>query len=307
MKEHLRDPVLLVFFAIAALVVGGALALGWYEHRIGSWPLAPVEILTSEVVRDQYDRYQGQVKARTSGGQERVLTTTWSVTDPADMEAQMEAFPEGQTVGIPQNPEDPEDLRLPPDPNQAWLPWILASCGLLFALVPVGVVALTRREDALAVGGLVFVGCGLLVAGIGGAMILAKVDVLRNWTPAEATVLESRAGTRPGTRRPLHGIDLVVSYDAGGQTRRAAIGSRAGTSDAAWVQNQVATVYAVGTRHQILYDPSSQYRATFEAGWTLGYFWEGLLAAVLGLMMALGGAAMARYLRPKPAPKSVKP
>ena len=297
MKSYFRDPVLLIFFGIAALTVLGAMALGWQNHRVASWPRVPVQVISSEVARNKYDTYEGQVKVRLADGAEKLLVTSWASSNPAAIQAELVGLQVGASVGVPQDPENTNDMRLPPDPSQAWVPWVLAAGGLLFALIPIGVIALSERKDAVRIGGLVFVACGLLFAGVGGWLAWSKIDVLRNWPEAEATVMEARVGYRPGKRRALQGIDLVMTYQAGGQEIRSVVGSRAGTSDTAWVENQIATTYAPGTKHRIRFRETFPTDATFEAEWSIGYFWEAVLAAGLGLMTAGLGAAIAKFLK----------
>jgi hypothetical protein len=297
MKKYLGEPVILVFFAVAALFVLGAVGLGWQQHRVDAWPRVVVEVISSEVTLNQYNTYQGEVRVRLAGGGEKLLVTSWSSVKAEEIRAQLESLPAGAAVGVPQNPENKEELQLPPDPSQAWLPWALAGGGLLFALVPVGVVALSERKDAVRICGLVFVGCGCLMFGVGAWMVWGKVQVIQSWPEVEATVVESRVGLRPGRRRPLRGIDSVMTYQVDGKEIKALVASRAGTSDFAWVEQQVAGTYAPGTKHRIRYRKTAPQDATFEAAWSLAYFWEGLLSAGLGLMTAGLGAAVAKFLK----------
>lgn len=301
MKSRLTslDPVLLIFFAIAALIEIGALGLGWYQARVADWPRVAAQVLSSEVTDTGQGRYSGLVKVRLSDGQEAQLTTPRGSSDPASIQLDLEAFPAGMALGIPQNPDDPKDLRLPPDPSEAWLPWILAASGSLFALIPIGVVALSRRQDAIAIGGRVFIVCGAVMLAIGVYGAWTKIHILRSWPEVEATVVESRAGFRPGKSRVLRGVDLIVDYTAEGQAVRGMLAARGG-SDPARVEEQVRELYAPGRRIKVRYQPGHPRNATFEAAWSMGFFWEALLLGGLGLVMAGLGAVMARFLRDGP-------
>lgn len=297
MRQHLKDPVVTIFFVIAALVVAGALTLGHYQARVARWPRLNVTVVSSEVVAEAGGRYLGRVVFREQSGTEGSVVTSWGSSDPATMESSLRPFEAGARIALPQNPADPGDLRLPPDPMDAWLPWFLAAGGLLFALVPVGVVALSNRKDALRVGGLVFAMTGALVVSIGVYLGAKKVRILTAWSISEGTVIESQVGFRPGRRGPRYAVDTLMQYQVAGQEMNAMVGSASGQADRSEVEQELKTRFAPGSQHEIRYNPEFPKEATYEAEWTPAYFWEALLFFGLGLVMTGLGWAMARFLR----------
>ena len=294
MKKHLKDPVVLIFFTLGLVIILGALVLAWNQYRVESWPTVAAEVVSTQVVQNSHGRHEGRVQVKLG---ERLLTlTSRDTTDPADIEEGMSDWRPGSTLVLPQNPENPEDLRLPLDTLGHWVPWLVAFGGLAFILVPVGVVALTERKDAVRIIGAILVAAGLLFLGIGTVMTYRKTEILRNWPETEATILKSEVGRRPGNRRVQRGVDLVVEYKVGQELVRSAAGQRGSTMDLESVREAVATTYAPGRKLRVRYQPSSPHRVTFEAVWRLSYFWEALLFLGLGLVTALLGWLVGRYL-----------
>ncbi len=296
--RHLKDPVVLIFFAIAILVELLAFGLWWRQKVVESWPRVEVTILKKEVTATAGSQYGGSVTVATQSDQQFLVMTDWGSTDPVLLEKELASYKEGSKASLPQNPENKDELRLPPDPTQAWLPFLLAATGSLFALVPIGVVALSNRKDAVSVGGLVFVLAGGMIVLLGLYQTATKTKVLTQWIAAEATVLESRVGHRPGRRHPRYGLDAQMEYQVAGAPVKALLGSRSGWPNPTVPEGLIASEFAPGTTHQIRYNPANSNIATFEAEWSLRYFWEGVLSIGLGMCMAGLGWAMARFLKP---------
>ena len=166
--------------------------------------------------------------------------------------------------------------------------------GLLFAAIPIGVVALSKRQDAFKIAGRLFSAIGLIMIGISGLLGYEKVDILRNWPQVDATIVSAKIGERPSRRQSLSGLDLVVRYNVNQQAIETAVYSRGGTSDSAWLQRQLSDRMAPGKTIAVRYQPSNIRVATFEADWSLGYFWECALTLIIGLTTACLGMAVTK-------------
>ncbi len=276
----------------------GAVALDQYFRELQSWPKISGMVVSVGAVPNSSGNFVGQVEVRSDQGEVLVITTDWSSPDPGRIQGELGSFEEGEMVGIPQNPRDPQDLRLPPDPKQLWVPLALALGGILFVLIPIGVVALSERKNAPVAVGASFGVLGALLAILGALGIAHKVVQLQSWPTTEASILESRVGRRAGGGRTSWGIDLKVRYQVEGREIITVLGSRGGSSARERVQQRVTTTYAPGQTIQIRYRPESPRTATFESGWNLGFFWEVLLALGLGLAMMLMGGLIAKSFRP---------
>lgn len=303
MRSLLRDPVVIVFGLVSLIFFAIAGWLAVEAQKVTAWPTVAATVVESRVLQVTESEFQGGIEVRyRAGGQEKTkaLRTNFSSSSTSLVEQALASYPAGATVQLPLNPDDPEDLRLTPSFTETWLlPLVLATGGLLFILVPVGVAALSARENALTLAGWIFVALGLGAVALGGALGLVKVKVLKTWPQVEAGVVSSQEGVRRGRRGPLKGIDLVFAYAVDGRDYQTATGSSGGTSSSAWVEEQLS-MYAPGTRHLIRYSPTNPGVVSFEAAWTPGYFWETLALALSGLtMMALGGA-MVRFLGRNP-------
>ncbi|MGE0492329.1 MAG: DUF3592 domain-containing protein [Vulcanimicrobiota bacterium] len=292
--KFLRDPVVLIFWGIGALLLALGGFFGWSMQRVAGWPKLTVEVISSQVVPNGND-FLGEVRIKTSQGAEKVLTTSWSSSDVTLIESALAATPVGAEVDLPQNPSDPEDLRLPPGGSDWIIPLALAGGGLLFGVIPVGVMALSDRSDAVALAGLGFVVIGLGLVGVGVVLVVKKVDVLTNWPVAEATVISNRIV--PATRNTLR-LQVRCSYTAEGQTVESTLSTRASSRNRSQLEQLAAGSLAVGSHPQVRYRKGSPRVGTFEAAWTFGYFWETVLVSCGGFLLVGLGALMKRYLGP---------
>ena len=284
----MKNPILLVFWGVAALFLALALGLAWYQHQVETWPRVNVQVEDRQVVRDNYGKYVGEVTVTTPAGQHLKVRTSWASSQFATMQSKMDAIP--TTTSLPENPEDPKDLRLPPEDIDAILPWCIAAGGLLFAVIPVGVMALADRKDCIRITGTLFILIGALFMVLGGGLAYQRVDVLRNWQQVEGTVISSWPSQRGG--RGQVGKDAEFRYQVNGVEVRSVLGTRNGTRDRAWLESQLQPE----TTRMLRYNPANPKLATFEASWSFGYFWECVLMLGLGAVTAGLGLAVRKLL-----------
>lgn len=295
MKSLWRDPVVLLFFAVAILVTSLGLGLGWQQQREANWPRLPVTVESAEVVTNASKTYDGVVRVRLPDGQSRDVRTSWSSNSPEEIQEVLGSARAGESLGLAQNPEQPEDLRLPPSPNQRFLVWGLLFGGGLFAVVPVVVAGLSNRGDALRLSLALLGASGVGLILIGLAIGWSKVTVLREWPVVEARVVESQVALRP-SRRSRHGLDLVVAYDVQGREFRSLLATRVRDSDPSRVEAERLRHYAVGSRHPLRYCPASPLQATLYASWSAAYFQEAIGVGLAGVLLALLAGLLFRGL-----------
>ncbi|MFN8608574.1 MAG: hypothetical protein U0931_13635 [Vulcanimicrobiota bacterium] len=159
MGSSLKDPVVLIFWTVALMLLALAGWLGWSQQQVAGWARVGGQVVSSRVLPDGQGKYRGELTVRTADG-EQTVRTGWSSQLSAGMQATLDETPTGTTLAFPQNPADTKDLRWPPQPQDAFLPWALAASAGLFAFIPVGVVALSQRRDAIKIAGSIFVVLG---------------------------------------------------------------------------------------------------------------------------------------------------
>lgn len=284
----MKDPVVLVFWGIALLFFALALGLGWNQHQVQCWPRVQVQVVDKQVVPNSSGQYLGEVTVTTPAGQKLKLRTSWSSSQSASIQSRLDTLP--KTAALPENPQDPNDLRLPPDDTDALLPWFIAAGGLLFAIIPVGVIALSQRKDGIRIAAGLFVLIGVLLMALGGGLTYQRVEVLRNWPQVEGTVVSSWPVPRGG--RGQMAKDAEFRYLVNGAEVNSVLGIRTGTRDLNWLETQLQP----GTTRPLRYNPANPKLATFEASWSFGYFWECVLMLGLGAMTSGLGLAIRKLL-----------
>lgn len=284
----MKDPILLVFWGVAALFLVLAAGLAWTQHQIDSWPRVTVQIQDRQVVPDRHGKYVGEVTVTTAKGEQLKLRTSWASSQSASMQSTLDSLP--QTAALPENPQDPKDLRLPAQDTDALMPWFIAVGGLLFAVIPVGVIALSERKDGIRIAATLFVLIGLLMLGLGAGLAYQRAQVLRTWPEVEGTVVSSWRIAR-GSRGRL-GKDAEFRYQVNGAEVHSVVGTRGGSNDRAWLDSLLQP----GTTQKLRYNPANPKLATFEASWSFGYFWECVLMLGIGAVTAGMGLAIRKLL-----------
>lgn len=281
-----------IFFSIGLLMIlAGALFFG-YENRAVSWPRVPAEVLRSEQVSAPSGSTGGEVEVKFSDGSKRVLSLGYS-SDSATIENDLAAYPVGATVMLPQNPNDPTDVRLPPS-GSLLVALVLGGGGFLFILIPIGVVALDQRNDALRLVGWLFLGIGGVALCFCVYLGATRVEVLRGWPKATVTVTEAKLGARSGRRGNLQAVDLKIRFEASGQT-----------VETVWIHRTTVTqaeallqgALAPGTEHVLHYDPSRP-ELVQQAEWSFRYFLAPLAAALFAMIFGGLGALVVKFLAP---------
>lgn len=279
--RRVKDPVIWIFWAVALILLAGAGCLGWSQHRVAGWARVSGQVVRSRVVADAHGKWLGELTVRTSEG-ERQVRSNWASPLAKNMQATLDQAPAGTNLAFPQNPADARDLRWPPKPEDAIMPWALVGGALLFVFIPVGVVALSQRKDAIKIAGGIFVLLGWTM--IGGGLVVAyqRMDVLRHWPEVEGTVVSSWEVPRG---RRIWGVDAEIAYLVDGVAVRSVLGSR-GRSQ----------LLQAGSKHLLRYEPGHPKVATFEASWSFGYFWECLVLGLVGVSTCGLGLGMRRLL-----------
>ncbi|MBS2037052.1 DUF3592 domain-containing protein [bacterium] len=277
----LKEPVMLVFWAVALVFLAVAGWLGWSQHQLNTWARVSGRVVRSQVLPDGQGKYVGEVTVLTADG-ERKLRTSWSGQLASRVQSTLDETPAGTTLALPQNPADAQDLRWPPQPEDALLPWVVAGGGILFALIPVGVVALSERKDAIKIAGGIFVALGLGMLAGGAWLTYQRLDVLRNWPEIQGQVLSSWEAPRG---RNIRGVDAEFAYTVDGSEVRSVLSSRGR-----------ASLLEPGSTHLLRYQPGHPKLATFEASWSLGYFWECMVLGLVGASTCGLGLAVRRWL-----------
>lgn len=293
--------ILALFLGIGAVLALVGTWLQWRQYVVDGWPQTQVEVLASEASENEYGRFVPVVSVRLPDARVVVLQTGLEAQTFAEAAETLAAFEVGARVLVPANPDEQSDLRLPVEGPNRWLGLMLVGGGLLFVLVPLGIIAIANRRDAFAWAGRILAACGVVLAVVAGGMVRHKLHVLETWPEASATILDSRISPRPGQmNHRAWGIDARVRFVVGNAPVETLVGSRGGTTDARRLQARLEQDFAPGTTLRLRYDADRPAVATFEASRSLSYFWEAGAMALGGLAMLGLGLAISRVFRPKP-------
>ena len=196
------DRAYLPFVLIAIALWLAAVAYIGYQSQVAHWPTVQAVVEEAEVVSSEGNLLSGVIRV-TYNQRKVTLRSGFSTSSAGAVESWLSQFPKGETRTFVVNPRDPTDLRVPP--LQTWdqwmLPGVLFLLGLLLIVIPIGVMSLTRFPMK-SVFGWIFVPVGLLFLLIGAQQLMSWKSVMDHWTPAEATVVESRM-VRRGRYRAL--------------------------------------------------------------------------------------------------------
>ena len=289
-----RDPVVLLFSLIGLAFLLGAGLYGHYLWTISShWPRVDAIIQESKLSSAR-GNYRGEVVVSyRAAGQEYQTTITSGISSgSADLvRKELAEYPPQEHCMLPLNPDNPQDVRLKPGTGEAILVGGLALGGLLFILIPVGVVALSRRQDAIRLTGFTFMAIGALFGLLGLALGWTRVQVLRNWPSTDATVVSSSMGG--GLKR--HWLLVEFSYEVAGKPYQVRTGSSWSTTSAASVEDSVR-FYAPGSHHPVHYRADAPDVIDFESAWSLATFWPAAVALLVGASTTLLGFLVTRHL-----------
>jgi hypothetical protein len=134
---------LLVFlFSLVFLVLGAAVTwYGWGELRKAresvNWPTAPGKVLSSEVVdagedNMQFDAaitYAYRVEGETRRN-DQVALGQWATSDVKPVRRLVREFPEGASITVYYNPDDPAEAVLKTGPT--FQSWMIPVMGVVF-------------------------------------------------------------------------------------------------------------------------------------------------------------------------------
>lgn len=106
-----------------------------------------------------------------------------------------------------------------------------------------------------------------LVAGIG--LFVQHVTILNSWRPVEATVVRSEIiRFRNSKQRDMFRGEVELAYTVAGKDHQTPDTFSYSSSSEATIRRQMEKTYAVGSRHQVFYNPVNPY--SFR--WTVGDF-----------------------------------
>jgi hypothetical protein len=147
--------------------------------------------------------------------------------------------------------------------------------------------------------------CGLFII-LSLPFFFGQIRVLRSWPTTEAQVIRSQVVILPAAKHEqLYAAKIEIVY---------AINGRPVTADLTSFQSsnyeetaRRAAEFAVGSRHEIRYDPNNPPQARIGAGWNRRFFAVPLITLGCGLCFALLAAGFflaASFSRPKATPAS---
>jgi hypothetical protein len=250
-------------------------------------------VIESKVTSARQGRYESEIAVRyRAAGQvlEKRLSSGATTSSLTLAESELAQYPPDSRCLLALNPDDPQDIRLNPGLTEVILIGGLSVGGLLFLLIPVGVVALSQRRDATRLVGHGFAGIGLGMMLLGGGLGWHKTQILKNWPSTEATVVSS--GKVGGGRRSR--LVLELAYTVNSTQYVARTGSS--WSGSGSLVDQSLLDWTPGSRHNIHLRPGAPDLIDFEAAWNLAYFWPVAVIVLVGASTTAMGALIARFL-----------
>jgi hypothetical protein len=153
-------------------------------------------------------------------------------------------------------------------------------------------VSAERRGTLQFIGVANLIVCGLFII-LSGPFFMGQVRVLRSWPVTGARVTKSAVVNQPAPKHSqLYAAQLQISYEAEGKTI---------TSDLTSFQSsnyeetsRRAAEFAVGSTHEIRYDPDHPTQARIGAGWNRRFFAVPLIT--LGCGLAFGFLALGCFI-----------
>ena len=115
-----------------------------------------------------------------------------------------------------------------------------------------------------------------------------QIQVLRHWPETEAQVLRSEVVAQPSGHENLYRAQMHVLYTVAGEPVTAALTSFESSNYEATLQR--AEQFAVGSRHNIRYDPANPSQARLGAGWNHAFFALPLMVLAMAAFFMLIGA-----------------
>lgn len=142
--------------------------------------------------------------------------------------------------------------------------------------------------------------CGLFLI-LSVPFFLGQIRVLRSWPVAEAQIIRNQVVVEPAAKHDqLYSAKLEVVYVVKQQPVTVELTSFQSSNYEETVRR--STEFAVGSRHQIRYDPQNPTQARIGAGWNRRFFAVPLITAGCGLCfgaIAVGCFLAARMRRPR--------
>jgi hypothetical protein len=121
-------------------------------------------------------------------------------------------------------------------------------------------------------------------AGIG--LFVQHVMILQTWRPVEATIVRSEViGFRNNKQRSMYRGEVDLAYTVGGQSYQTPDTFQHASSSEGSIRRQMATTYAVGTRHRVFFDPGNPYALRWDVGINFSFFLLPLVFTGIGLIL----------------------
>lgn len=125
--------------------------------------------------------------------------------------------------------------------------------------------------------------------GAGGLLLVQHVAIISTWRPVLATVVRSEVVSYRHRRQhtvTMHRGEIELEYSAGGRTYRTPESFRHASSNESSIRRRMETTYAVGTRHEVFYDPQNPHAVRWNVGWNLDHFLLPLAFALVGVVLS---------------------
>jgi hypothetical protein len=117
-----------------------------------------------------------------------------------------------------------------------------------------------------------------------------QVQVLRTWPETDAQVLRSEVAAEPSGHENLYRAKLQVLYTVDGQPVTSDLTSFESTNYEATLK--ITEQFAIGSHHDVRYDPANPAQARVGAGWNRTYFALPLIVLAMAAFFACVGAVL---------------
>lgn len=122
------------------------------------------------------------------------------------------------------------------------------------------------------------------LAGVG--LFIQHLSILRTWRPIEATVVRSEViDHRNNKQRNMYRGEVELAYSVEGRDYQTPETFTTASSREDSVRQQMETTYAVGTRHQVFYNPDNPHSLRWDVGGNFTFFLLPILFTGVGLVL----------------------
>jgi hypothetical protein len=132
-------------------------------------------------------------------------------------------------------------------------------------------------------------------------LFIHHIAILQTWRPVEAKVARSDViEFRDKEQKPMYRGEVELVYSVDGKEYRTPETFSTATSDADSIHRQMETTYAVGTRHQVFFNPANPYSLRWNVGVNFAFFLLPIVFTAVGLILI--GVCYLIWRLPFPSP-----